>query len=243
MEDIALGRVFRKVRIRRSWRQVDVGDRAHVSRSTYSEIERGHLDACSLSTLRRIAAVLEVRLALEASWRGGDLGRLLSSRHSAMANAVAGRRVAAGWLVRPEVSFNHCGERGVVDLVAFHPRTRTLLLVEIKTELVDVGALLATADRRARLADVIGRSVGWEPARVASWIVVADGRTNRRVVSAHRELIRAAFPGDGRSIEGWIRDPGGAARALWFLPDSSLGDPGQPRRPVKRVRRPRPRPG
>jgi transcriptional regulator with XRE-family HTH domain len=243
MEDIALGRVFRQVRVRRGWRQVDVADRAHVSRSTYSETERGHLDACSLSTLRRVAAVLEVRLTLEASWRGGDLGRLLSSRHSAMANAVAGRLVAAGWLVRPEVSFNHFGERGVMDLCAFHPITRTLLIVEIKTELVDVGALLATADRRARLADVIGRSGGWEPARVASWIVVADGRTNRRVVSAHRELIRAAFPGDGRAIEGWIRDPGGAARALWFLPDSSFADTGQTRRPVKRVRRPRSRPG
>jgi len=112
MEDIALGRVFRQVRVRRGWRQVDVADRAHVSRSTYSETERGHLDACSLSTLRRVAAVLEVRLTLEASWRGGDLGRLLSSRHSAMANAVAGRLVAAGWLVRPEVSFNHFGEWG-----------------------------------------------------------------------------------------------------------------------------------
>jgi DNA-binding XRE family transcriptional regulator len=243
MEDIALGRVFRQVRIRRGWRQEDVADRAHVSRSGYSEIERGHLDACSLATLRRIATALEVRLVLEASWRGGDLGRLLSSRHSAMANAVAGRLVAAGWLVRPEVSFNHFGERGVIDLVAFHPMTRTLLIVEIKTELVDIGALLATADRRARLADVIGRSIGWDPARVASWIVVAEGRTNRRVVSAHRELIRTAFPGDGRSIEGWIRDPGGAARALWFLPDSSLVDTGQPRRPVRRVRRPPSGPG
>ena len=237
MEDIALGRVFRQVRIRRGWRQEDVAHRAHVSRSTYSEIERGHVGVRPLSTLRRIATVLEIRLVLEASWRGGDLGRLLSSRHSAMANAVAGRSSAAGWLVRPEVSFNHFGEREL-DRVAFHPRHANAADRRDQDRAVDIGALLrdrrSARPPRGRTRPV--RRLG--PGPVASWIVVADGRTNRRVVSAHRELIRAAFPGDGRSIEGWIRDPGGAARALWFLPNSGVGDTGQPRRPVKRVRRP-----
>jgi transcriptional regulator with XRE-family HTH domain len=239
MEDVALGRVFRSVRIRRGWRQDDAAVRARVSRSTYSTVERGQLDSRSLAVLRRIATAMEVRLRIDASWRAGDLGRLLSSHHSGMANVLARRLLDADWLVQPEVSFNNYGERGVIDLVAYHVASRTLLIVEIKTELVDVGVLLATADRRARLAGQIGRSLGWEPKLVGSWIVVAEGRTNRRVVGAHLDLIRAACPDDGRSIRGWLSDPNRPIRALWFLPDSILGDARQASRPTRRVRLPR----
>jgi hypothetical protein len=41
-----------------------------------SLIERGHLDTLSLRTMRRVAAVLDVRLDLVARWRGGELDRL-----------------------------------------------------------------------------------------------------------------------------------------------------------------------
>lgn len=136
-----------------------------------------------------------------------------------MAEAITGLLTGAGWEVQPEVSFSHFGERGVVDLVAWHVASRTLLLVELKTELADISDLLTVTGRRRRLATVIAEPFGWKPATVAQWVVVAAGRSNQRRVAAHRALLRSAFPPDGRSIAGWLRNPSSPASALWFLPD------------------------
>ena len=75
MDDLAIGRVFRELRIRLGWRASDVASRAGTSTSTYSRIERGQIDRITLSTLRGVANVLEVRLVLEPRWRGAGLDR------------------------------------------------------------------------------------------------------------------------------------------------------------------------
>jgi hypothetical protein len=157
-----------------------------------------------------------------------------------MAEAVTQMLIDQSWEVRPEVSFNHFGERGVVDLVAWQAESRTLLLIELKTELVDINELLAITDRRRRLAHVISEPLGWQPARVAQWIVVAASRTNARRVADHRAILRAAFPADGRSVAGWLARPATAASALWFLPDSHGVRRGRGSAPTQRVRVRRP---
>jgi hypothetical protein len=183
----------------------------------------------------RFAAALEVRLPIEPSWRGGQIERVISGRHAAMAERLTAMLVAAGWEVRPEASFSHFGERGVVDLVGWHPGRRTLLLIEIKTELVDPSSLLMVADRRRRLASVIARDSGWSPLTVAQWVVLADGRTNHRRVAEHRSLLRSAFPADGRSIPGWLHDPSQPLDALWFLPDATARSTGRTAQGPNRV--------
>ena len=239
MDDLAVGRVLRAMRIRLGWPQRSVAARAGISASAYSEIERGHLDSVPLGRLRRVAAVFEVRLVLEPRWRGAALDRLISSGHASMTEAVTRLLIAAGWDVRPEVSFNHFGERGVVDLVAWHTSTRTVLLVELKTEIVDINRLLTVTDRRRRLAATIIKPWGWELRHVGQWVVVAEGRTNRRRVAEHRAAIRAAFPEDGRATRGWLANPDRNASALWFLPDSSRAGVRQARAPRLRVQPPR----
>jgi hypothetical protein len=193
------------------------------------------MDAVALGKLRSVAKIFEVRLVLEARWRGAELDRFVGSRHASMSEAVTRLLVDAGWEVRPEVSFNHFGERGVVDLVAWHPGTRTVLLIELKTELADINSLLGTTDRRRRLAQVIVGQFRWNPVRVAQWVVVAESRTNRRRLAEHRTLLRLAFPADGRSLAGWLAKPDSAVSALWFLPDSAGGSNRQRRAPTLRV--------
>jgi transcriptional regulator with XRE-family HTH domain len=236
VNDLAIGRVFRHLRHRLGWRQEDVGVRAGISTGLYSLIERGHLDGVTLGRLRKVAGALEIELAIEARWRGGSLDRSIAHRHAAMSEAVARILLDGNWEVRPEVSFSHYGERGVVDLVAWHAAQGALLLVELKTELVDVNELLGVMDRRRRLADVIARGCGWSPRVVAQWVVLAEGRTNRRRVAEHRTILRASFPLDGRSIGGWLARPATPAIALWFLPDSNLVRARASRAPRQRVR-------
>jgi transcriptional regulator with XRE-family HTH domain len=218
---------------------MDVANTAGVSAGLVSLIERGHIGAVSLSALRRVAAVLDIRIDVLARWRGGELDRLLNARHSALQDAIArwlGR--PGGWTVAPEVSFAIYGERGWVDLLAWHVETATLLVIEIKTELVDLQELIGVVDRKVRLAPRIGRDRGWTPKAVASWVIVAEGATNRRRVAAHSGLLRAAFPADGRAMRHWLRQPVGRVGALSFFSFSNGGSAKRDFAGRQRVRRP-----
>jgi len=124
----------------------------------------------------------------------------------------------------------------VVDIAAWRADLRVLLLVELKTELVDPNNLLAVTDRRRRLAASIVAPFGWQPLVVGQWVVVAESRTNHRRLAEHRSALRAAFPGDGRSVAGWLARPAGPQSSLWFLPDSNPASVRRRRAPQLRVR-------
>ena len=215
-----VGAAIRAVRRRRGLRQEDVAREAGVSPSTVCRIEHGHLASYNFRTADRVAATLDIRLDIVPRWRGGELDRLLNAGHSAMHELVA-RRLAAvpGWKLVPEASFSIYGERGVIDVLAWHGARRMLLVIELKTAIVDVQDLLASMDRRRRLAARIGKEHGWatDRATVSAWLVIADTRTNRARLAAHSAVLRAAFPADGRAVRGWLADPQSRLAALSFL--------------------------
>lgn len=236
MLDQRVGATFRAVRLRHGWRQVDVAARAGVSDSLISAVERGHLGTLSVESLRRIALSLDIRIDVIPRWRGGDLDRLLNSRHAALAEATTRWLRSGGWEVAVEVSFAIRGERGFIDLLAWHAPTRTLLVIEIKTEIADVHELVGIMDRKTRLAPEIARARGWLPAAVATWLVVEEGSTNRHRVDRFAALLRAAFPADGRAMARWLITPAGSIRGLSFFSDSGHGSVKQQFPAKKRVR-------
>ena len=181
-------------------------------------MERGRWDGIALRTLRKAASALELRLDVSVRSVGGDVARLLDEAHAALGEAVTRWLVAAGWEVRPEVSFSRWGERGVIDLVAWHAPTRTLLVIELKTSIVDLQEMLGSLDRKARLAPDVARDLGWRPSSVAVAVIVNEGRSNRRRVQAHAALLRAVLPSDGRQLRPWVLAPNGPIRALAFWP-------------------------
>jgi transcriptional regulator with XRE-family HTH domain len=224
MQDIQLGARFRATRIRLGLRQLDVARQAGVSDATVSRLERGHLDTLSVGSIRAVAGTLEIRVELLPRWRGGDLDRLVNARHARLAECYVGRLEApGGWTVRPEVSFAIFGERGIIDLLAWHAARCALLVVELKTEIVDVGELLGTLDRKARLARRIASDLDWQARSVSVALIVAEGHTNHRRIEAHRAVFRAALPDDGRRLRGWLRDPIGRVAAIAFVPDRHPG--------------------
>ena len=62
---------------------------------------------------------------------------------------------SSGWSVRPEVSFNHYGDRGRVDLLAFHAASGVALVIEVKGSIGDLQDALGRLDVKLRL----GRSL------------------------------------------------------------------------------------
>ena len=240
MEDQRVGSVVRAVRIKRGWRQSDLAERAGVSASTVSRIERGHLASLSVGVLRRVASGLDIRLDLVARWRAGDLDRLLNSKHSALHEQVARmfRDELPAWVLEPEVSFAVYVERGIIDILAWHPGRRALLVIELKTDIVDVNDLVGKVDTKRRLARSVARDRGWDPASISVWVIVASGRTNRARVAAHGAMLRAAYPTDGRTIKRWLRDPVGPVSVLSMWQDVHRGTARADLSPVRRVRGP-----
>ena len=208
MDDVRLGATYRLLRTKKGWTQADLAAAADCSKSEVSQVERGQIGSVSLDRLRSIARPREMRLALVPRWRGADLGRLLDARHSAMAETVARwLSTFAGWTIVPEVSFSFYGERGVIDLLCWHATSRMLLIIELKTILVEIQELLASADRRRRLGPKIAPGRGWDPVSVSSLVLVQAGRSADRRIAEHRAVLRSAFPDDGRALEGWLRRP------------------------------------
>lgn len=215
---------LRALRRRKGWRQADLGERAGVSRDVVSRAERAELAGMTMDSLDRIAAALGGTLAVDLRWHGADLDRLIDRDHALLQDVTARRLESLGWVVRSEVTFNHYGDRGSCDLVAWHASTRTLLIVEAKSRLGNLQETLHRLDTKSRLSAVIARSLGWAgPVVRARALVILDGRTNRRVVAAHPALL-GGFAFRGRSAAAWLRAPSGAGEAqlLWFerLPDS-----------------------
>jgi len=221
VDPLRFGSAIRAARIRRGLQQADLAAAAGVSRGSVSRIERGLTREIAFGTLVQVGAALEIRVELHARSRGADLDRLINSKHAALAEAVVARfRGFRGWVVRPEVSFSIWGERGIVDLLAWHEESGALLVIELKTDIVDVGEILGTLDRKRRLAEQIAKTLGWRSAHVGVALLIGDGRTNRRHVLAHDRTFRAALPDDGRRLRAWLRQPAGEIAVLTFVSDA-----------------------
>lgn len=236
-----IGRVIRALRHRRGWTQAELGRRAGCSGSVISRLEAGNLRACSTSRLGLVLAGLGARLVLAVDWRGGELDRLLDEDHARLAEQWARRRV--GWESRAEVTYNHYGERGAIDELAFHAATGVLLVVELKTVIADAGRAAGRIDQKERLAAGIARRFGWTVRRVVPCFVVAESRTNRRRVEQHSAIF-GRFAVRGRAAICWLGDPSvGVAPPglLLFVPLSDVRGTHGRRAGRQRVRPPRQR--
>ena len=212
---------------------------AGLSQDVVSLLECGHVEDVSVRALRGIAGILGAELRMEVWFRGGELDRLLDEGHAAVVAAVVRRLEALGWDVRPEVSFAVYGERGSVDVAAWHAASRTLLIVEVKAEPTSVEETLRRHDVRVRLSPSAARErFGWEARRVARLLVLPAGTTPRRPVARHDTVLRAAYPLRGPALRRWLAAPAGTAAGLAYLPLTSLDRSGRPSTARRCIRAP-----
>jgi transcriptional regulator with XRE-family HTH domain len=221
-----VARAIRHLRRRRQWRQSDLASASGISRQVISRVERGEaLGSVALRVIARLTDALDASVDVMVKWRGEELDRLIDSAHASLVQACVGLFAARGWLTRVEVSFNHYGDRGRVDILAFHPPTRMLAVAEIKTALGDSQDTLGRLDVKARLGNVVAASVGWDsPSAVVPVLVLGESRSSRRLIAGHGALFER-FNVRGRQAMAWLRLPtAGPAPTglLWFadVPDS-----------------------
>ncbi|MEO8511112.1 MAG: helix-turn-helix domain-containing protein [Chloroflexota bacterium] len=213
-----LGERFRVLRRRLGLRQIDVAAMTGLSRQMISRLERGECDRMLFAVADKVAAALGARLVVYLSWQGEQLDRLVDAGHAELQNAVVNLLTAAGWLCAVEVSFNHYGDRGRYDVLAYHRASGIVLVIEVKTAIGDVQAALGQLDVKGRLALGIARDRGWQARHVVTMLVIADERQQHRIVARHAALF-AAFALRGHSARSWLRRPSaGSANLLIYLP-------------------------
>lgn len=197
--------------------------------------------------LRDVAAALDARLVLHIRWRAGDLDRLLDADHALLSATVVRLIQAAGWETRVEVTYATRGASGSIDILAWHPSSGAILVIEVKTEIASAEAVLRKLDEKVRLAAAVAAErFGWRVTSVSQLLVIEESSTNRRRLAAHAALFDAALPSRGRDMQRWLARPSERVGGWMFLALSTVSAGIQRRggrHRVRRVVRPTIRPG
>jgi len=180
-------------------------------------------------------AALGAYLSLRIQFHGEGLDRLRDRRHAALVDLMVAKLRSHGWEIATEVSFNIFGERGSVDILAFEPTTGTLLVIEVKTVVPDVGGMLATLDRKVRLARELADARGWHARTVGRLLVLPEASTARRRIEDHAATFSNAFGARNVEVNRWLREPVGPMSGLLFLSSAHHSDK---RRCASRLSRP-----
>jgi transcriptional regulator with XRE-family HTH domain len=218
MDEVRLGRSLRALRRRRGLTQAQLGAAAGFSREVVSRLERGDAGSIRIDMLVGAAAVLGARVDVHLRWQGDRLDRLLDAAHAALVGRAVEVLAAAGWEARVEVTFSRYGERGSIDVLARHEPTATV---------PDLQGMLASLDRKARLAAWVADQLDWgDVATIGRLLVLPDRRTSYRRLAEHRSILTAALPDRGWSVRRWIRSPGAPGErplaGILLLPDPRL---------------------
>jgi transcriptional regulator with XRE-family HTH domain len=217
-DDLAVGRQIQAVRLARNLRQSDIATRAGVSRTLISRIECGDLDRIAIGKLRAVSRALSMPPLVTCGWRGPEVERLVDRVHASLVELAASRLKAWGWHVLIEYSFSSFGERGSVDILAWHPQSKTLLVIEVKGRIWNIQDTLMTTDRKRRLLpQIVTREIGWPVERVGLLLVLGGGRADRRLIDRHATTFGAALPERGPTVRRWLESPAGDLKGIWFL--------------------------
>jgi transcriptional regulator with XRE-family HTH domain len=216
----ALARAVVSIRTALGWSQMDLALRAGMSQSTISRLERGQATDVTIGTAWRVLEAMGARpsLTVEPPYLG-DRARQRDAAHARCTSHVGRRLERSGWLVAREVEVGGGRSRGWIDVLAFHPPTGLLLVIEVKTELHDLGQVERTLGWYEREAWAAARRRGWRPRRVCSGLLLLATEANEERLRSNREAIDSSFPvraGELRDVIGGSQ-VGSSGRALALI--------------------------
>jgi transcriptional regulator with XRE-family HTH domain len=187
--------------------QQQVADRVGVSRSYIAKIERGIADP-KISMVERIAEAVGLELAFDIRPPIFPTGRAVRDAVHARCSAYADRRLRTlGWQTAREVEVVHGRSHGWIDLLAFDPLNGTVLIIEIKTRIDDLGGLERQVSWYERMAWQAARQQGWRPRRVVTLVLALASDEVDSAVRTHRDVFGLSFPIRTKQILELLGDP------------------------------------
>lgn len=222
-------------RLSANWTQRELSRRSGVSQACICRIERGRAADLRVGVIDRLFVALGVRY-----WLGTELPHVTRPQadfvHARCSAYVSRRLTASGWLVEREVEVGSDRSRGWIDILAFHPRSGMLLVIEVKTEVQDLGAVERSLSWYRREAYRAARRFGWHPEAIASALLILQSRVNDGLSVASSGALAAGFPGRAAALQSVIGGGGQlegeqflamidpkSRRAAWLRPTRSDG--------------------
>jgi transcriptional regulator with XRE-family HTH domain len=198
-----IGRALLDARIGSGRLQREVAERAGISQSYYSRIERGGGTSATLETLAACALACDVQLAafLEAL-PGATLPRDIE--HVRRQQAVIALAERGGWQAIPERAIDPDARRSrSIDVMLQRSRRREIAVVEILDLVTDAGeAFRGHADKVAAIRREFGTA--W---RVGGLLVLRGTHRNRQLVRSLAVVIRTRYPAASVRWLAALRDP------------------------------------
>jgi len=176
------------------------------SQGYVSLVERGNVAGLSIVEADAIARALGATLVfgVEAPvMLGGPRQR--DAAHSRCVAYVARRLAVAGWNVRREVAIGTRERPGWIDILAFNPESRVLLVIEVKTDLADMGGLERQLGWYQREATIVCRDHGWEPTGIMATALGLATTANDIRVRSNAVSLGQVFPHRWRDLMSVIR--------------------------------------
>jgi transcriptional regulator with XRE-family HTH domain len=225
---VPFGRAASGIRHSIGLTQAQVGQRVGRSQSWVSRAEHGTLVTLTVADADELCRALGATLVfgVEAPILIAG-GRQRDAAHARCVAYVAKRLERDGWHVAREVEIGDIRRPGWIDLLAYHPSTRTLLVIEVKTQIVDVGGLERQLTWYQHHAEAAARRRGWTVHRTltAALFLATEandmrlrenaGSFRQRFRFRWRELAAVVGGSEPRHGQGWAMamiDPRSKAR-------------------------------
>jgi transcriptional regulator with XRE-family HTH domain len=189
------------------WTQAELGQRAHVSQSFVSRVERALVPDLSVVDANRLLAAMGARMTVGV-WAPFLADRELQRdpAHARCAAYAAARLQRDGWLTALEVEIGSDRSRGWIDVLAYHPDRRLMLVIEIKTEIRDLGAIERALGWYEREAWTAGRRIGWRPNTIIGCLLLLATEMNDARIKDNQAAFTAGFPIRANELRRIIAD-------------------------------------
>ena len=223
-----LAAVIRDTRRRLGWTQQELARRGCVSRARVSRMERGLHGHGPIDEAARILDALSVRA--EVVIRPPMLANAPTQRDEAHARVVAysARNLGrTGFALAREVPVGADRVRGWIDILGMNTALHTLVVVEGKADLFDVGALERQVAWYEREAPLAARRLGWPPQRRTLVLVTMLATLhNADVVRSNRDILGERFPLPVTGLRALLAGqaaPPGPLRTIAFVDPARRG--------------------
>ena len=230
---LMVGQIYRDARRALGYSQREMERRTGVAQTAQSRFERGLPSSIGIAEMERLAAGLggRIRFTFHAPFMEDRLAQR-DRVHARCIGYVATRLRATGWMVETEVEIRGSFGPGWIDVLAFHPTTRELLVIEIKTEVHHLGRTQRTLAWYESQAPAAARAREWQPQRIRGALLFLATAAVDRGLESNRDLLAHAFPLRASGLQSFIEDPGSAQpharglalidplnrRAVWLRP-------------------------
>ena len=202
---MVVGAGIRSIRHAVGWTQKELGARVGQTQGWVSRVENGRIEDLTFSAADRLLGALGARLvvSIDAPYLG-DRRRQREPAHSRMSAYVATRLSRVGWQVATEVEIGGDRSRGWIDILAYHPSTGMLLVIELKTEIHDLSAIQRSLGWYQREAWGAARRLGWRPRKVIGCLLLLATEANDIRSTENRDVLGADFPARTRDLNAIV---------------------------------------